>query len=582
MNLNRALIGITIALSIMGLLIAHTHILPTPGRPRPYTAPTISSFFPSSGAVGTVVTVLGTGFANATSVQLNGHSVGSFTIVSSTQLSFNVLWSATSGPITVINTDGQATTTSNFTVTLGIVASNPTPAPGSELAVNGTAFGSGEPIDIYFDTNDIKLAVANSNGDISVAVYIPLSATPGAHYFTAVGRRTFLAAQYPVTVRTNWGSFQNGALHQSVNPVENVLSASNVSGLQQDWAFAGTAAGTESPVISGGTAFIASSSGVMTAVNPTTGAQMWTSGTGGTIASAAAASSTSNLVYVGASDGKLYAFSGISGAPLWSYPTGAGIVGTPTLSGANIYFGSKDGKVYALNASTGSFVWSYATGGPVLSSPAVANGVVYIGSNDDSLYALNAATGALIWSYATGGPIHSSPSVANGTVYVGSEDNSIYAISAALGTKTWSVATGAPVDASPAVFNGIVYIGSGDAKFYALNAATGTSVWTLTTGGAITSAPAVANGVVYIGSEDHNLYALNAATGATLLTIHTDSAIDSSAAVANGMVYIVVGSPASLTAYDLNASLTPPTVKRPNPKQLHPNRNLKPTPSSAA
>src|SRR6185437_2617104 len=211
-----------------------------------------------------------TSFANATSVQLNGHSVGTFTIVSGTQISFSVLWSATSGPVTVINTDGQTTTTGSFTVTLGIVASNPTPAPGSALAINGTAFGASEPIDIYFDTTDIRLAITNSSGDTSISVTVPLSATPGTHYFTVVGRRTSLAAQASVTVRTNWGQFQNGPLHQSVNPLENVLSAANVAGLQQDWAAANGSPGTASPVIAAGNAYVGTSSSTLAGVNATT------------------------------------------------------------------------------------------------------------------------------------------------------------------------------------------------------------------------------------------------------------------------------------------------------------------------
>jgi hypothetical protein len=83
------------------------------------SAPTITSFTPSSGAVGLQVTITGTNFTGATSVKFNGISATGFTINSATQIRANVPTGATSGKISVTTPNGTATSAADFTVTGG-------------------------------------------------------------------------------------------------------------------------------------------------------------------------------------------------------------------------------------------------------------------------------------------------------------------------------------------------------------------------------------------------------------------------------------------------------------------------------
>src|SRR5918994_1858609 len=80
------------------------------------SAPTITSFAPMSGPVGTTVTITGTNFTGATSVKFNGVSA-TFIVNSATKITATVPTSATTGVITVTTPGGTATSTSNFTVT---------------------------------------------------------------------------------------------------------------------------------------------------------------------------------------------------------------------------------------------------------------------------------------------------------------------------------------------------------------------------------------------------------------------------------------------------------------------------------
>jgi hypothetical protein len=78
-------------------------------------APVVTSFTPTSGPVGTVVTVSGTGFTGASSVTFDGTSA-SFLEVSDVELTATVPAGATTGPIAVTTGAGTGTSAGGFTV----------------------------------------------------------------------------------------------------------------------------------------------------------------------------------------------------------------------------------------------------------------------------------------------------------------------------------------------------------------------------------------------------------------------------------------------------------------------------------
>jgi uncharacterized repeat protein (TIGR03803 family) len=77
--------------------------------------PTITSFSPPSGPVGTPVTITGTGLTQTTKVTFNG-TTATFTVDSDTQVSTTVPTGATTGPIAVTTPGGSAKSATSFTV----------------------------------------------------------------------------------------------------------------------------------------------------------------------------------------------------------------------------------------------------------------------------------------------------------------------------------------------------------------------------------------------------------------------------------------------------------------------------------
>ena len=140
--------------------------------------PTITSFNPTSGPVGTSVVITGTGFTGATAVTFGGVTATSFTVNLATQITATVPTGATTGPIAVTAPGGTATSATNFTVTSGaptITSFNPTSGPvGTSVTITGTNFTGATSV--KFNGTNATFTV-NSNTQITATV--PTGATTG-------------------------------------------------------------------------------------------------------------------------------------------------------------------------------------------------------------------------------------------------------------------------------------------------------------------------------------------------------------------------------------------------------------------
>lgn len=83
----------------------------------PLPAPTVSSFSPASGAVGTSVIINGTNLSAVTGVQFNGVNASVWKVVSATQISATVPLGATTGVIGISTPIATAVSATAFTVT---------------------------------------------------------------------------------------------------------------------------------------------------------------------------------------------------------------------------------------------------------------------------------------------------------------------------------------------------------------------------------------------------------------------------------------------------------------------------------
>src|SRR5690348_15579003 len=159
-------------------------------RPVYGQSPTITAISPTSGPVGTLVTITGTGFGatqGSSTVTLNS-TTATVTSWSATSLTALVPSGATSGTFTV-TVSGQGATSPTFTVTalpsswsdqdIGSVGTS-----GSATNANGVFTVEGAGSEIYGTADAFHFAYQSLSGDGSIVARI-VSVQGGASYATA-------------------------------------------------------------------------------------------------------------------------------------------------------------------------------------------------------------------------------------------------------------------------------------------------------------------------------------------------------------------------------------------------------------
>ena len=163
-------------------------------------APTVTSFIPAAGPVGTTVTVSGTDFTGATMVAFHGISAV-FKVNNATKITATVPSGATTGTIAVTTPGGTATSTTSFTVTAPAAPTITkfTPASGgsgSKVTLTGTHFTGATKVAFHGTS-----AVFSVNSSTKITATVPSGATTGTIAVTTPGGTGTSATSFTVLFR---------------------------------------------------------------------------------------------------------------------------------------------------------------------------------------------------------------------------------------------------------------------------------------------------------------------------------------------------------------------------------------------
>jgi len=170
--------------TVAGITANLTVIAPKPVISPP---PAVSTFTPTSGKVGTSVTINGTNFDGTTSVVFNGVAA-IFMVISNTTIVAGVPAGTTTGKIIVTTAGGTATSGKNFSASSGTIApviSSFTPASGpagTVVTVTGTNIGGAATAKIGGVT--VQLTVRSAN---KIVLTVPEGAKTGRISVTTAG-----------------------------------------------------------------------------------------------------------------------------------------------------------------------------------------------------------------------------------------------------------------------------------------------------------------------------------------------------------------------------------------------------------
>ena len=166
-------------------------------------APTITGFTPTSGAVGTSVTVTGTNLTGATAVSFNG-TTATITSDTATQIVTAVPTGATTGAISVTTSGGTVRSTAAFTVTTSGGGT------GSHLVISQVYGGGGSSGGPYL--NDYVELYNPTSGSVNLSAYsVQYASASGSGSYQVTSLSGSIAAGHYYLVQESTGTSNGGA-----------------------------------------------------------------------------------------------------------------------------------------------------------------------------------------------------------------------------------------------------------------------------------------------------------------------------------------------------------------------------------
>lgn len=326
---------------------------------------------------------------------------------------------------------------------------------------------------------------------------------------------------------------------------------------------------TADPVVADGRIFTLDAEAQVTATS-TAGATLWSrnlapardgagQGSGGGLAMGG------GRLYVTSGYGTVTALDPATGAEIWSQKLQASGTAAPSYDGEIVYLVAGDRTAWALEADTGRIRWQIdgledinnVHGGP---APAITDQFVIFGYGSGEVQGAFKKGGLRMWNATLAGSrngfainrvddITGDPVVVGDTVYVANHSGRLVALNAVSGSRKWTVRDAA---LQPAwVAGGAVFFISDRNELKRVNASNGGEVWSVELPGYTTQrprkreaiygsyGPILAGGRLYVAGGDGQLRAFDPETGQLLKTAPIPGGATSNPVVANGVMYIV-------------------------------------------
>jgi len=220
--------------------VALTVLIPAPAAMSATAAavPVIAGFNPSSGPVGTQVTITGSGFAPGQIVTFNGVTASKPTFnPAGTRIVAEVPPLATSGPIRVAQPGGPFDdSNSPFTVTFGADLAKTRIYPGQKLTIAGSAYPPFDDLTFSAGGRSLGGTATDGNGNFKVVRTIP-DIGPGKTLKFIIDCETVTCAQValPFSMFTDWPQTRLDPAQDAFNGAEWLLDTTSATTLHRQY-----------------------------------------------------------------------------------------------------------------------------------------------------------------------------------------------------------------------------------------------------------------------------------------------------------------------------------------------------------
>lgn len=276
--------------------------------------------------------------------------------------------------------------------------------------------------------------------------------------------------------------------------------------------------------------FIASRDGIVKALDPATGKELWKTDLEREVYARLSGGLTAayGKIFVGNENGEVIALDESSGEELWRVAVNGEVLAAPATDNNLVIVNTSRGMLIALNQSTGEQKWTISTEVPSLtlrgdSAPVTVSGGVFWGTANGRLAAAIVERGQLIWQQPVGTPkgateidrlvdVDASPIILGGTLYTIGINGQLIGIDLRSGKPTWKRNYSSAVDM--ASDGSRLFVVTDKDHLAAVDARSGTELWsTDKLEHRLLTAPAIIDGYVVVGDTEGYLHWLDRATG---------------------------------------------------------------------
>lgn len=276
--------------------------------------------------------------------------------------------------------------------------------------------------------------------------------------------------------------------------------------------------------------FVASRDGMLKALDPETGKEIWKTDLEKDVIARISGGLTAGYgkVFLGSENGEMIAVDEETGEELWRVSVNGEVLAAPATENNMVLVHTSRGMMVALDQATGEEKWTISTEVPSLtlrgdSAPVTVSGGVFWGTANGRLAAAIVDRGQLIWQQPVGTPkgateidrlvdVDSSPVVLGGTLYTVGVNGQLIAIDLRSGKPIWKRNYSSAIDL--ASDGSRLFVVTDNDHLAAVDARSGTEIWsTSLLENRLLTAPAIINGYVVVGDTEGYLHWLDRATG---------------------------------------------------------------------
>lgn len=324
------------------------------------------------------------------------------------------------------------------------------------------------------------------------------------------------------------------------------------------------------PVAADGLIYTLDSRATVTATQLATGATVWQRDLTPAAdrrddASGGGLSVAGGTLYVSSSFGMLTALDAKTGDARWVQELEAAATAPATIDGGSVFITTMDGVARSIDAATGKILWTIQgapnitglTGG---SGPAVSGRMVVLPLGSGEMIGALKTAGIRVWSTSVSGErrgrgytgftdITGDPVIVGGTVYAGNAQGKLAAVELRTGKRLWTAGEGAFGPVWP-VGNNLFFLND-QAELIRMNARTGEVVWREQLPYFLDRkprrlkdvnahfGPVLAGGRLLVASDDGLLRGFDPASGAVVETVEIPGGAATAPIIVDGTVYVV-------------------------------------------